>query len=419
VRMRRTLGGALILALCGLATTTPALAAEAPLTPLPPEALAGAGPWLARGDLLVLESGADGALRQVSLISRVEAAAPTVLEVLAHPEEFPSYIPSMVRCDVTSRQGHESLVAWELEIPFKNPSGVNRYLDERPRTIRHYPLSGSIPAGAWRFDAFPIGDQASLLVLTTYAATREISWAVSKFLDAWPTFEHGAVAATAIVLFKAVASRAVEQRTGKPAARPRYLPGRTGLLNPLLAGGSTPGVAGLAPLLARGTVALVESTPDGGLGQVSLLHRLPGSAQQARDLVANPGGYPDWIPSVTATQVTRTGEGGTEFTQWMELPMLKLRTQLRLLRQGERLLLRAVGGDLPSSTTHWDFLPEDGGKSSLLVLSHVSDPGEIAWFVRKLLQKEPRFAAGLNLATNLVLIRGLERRLAAPQPPSR
>lgn len=411
----------LLLALLASLLHAPAAAAarEAPLSPLPVESLPALAPWLARGDLLLLESRPDGSLGQVSVIARVRAPAATVLEVLAHPEEFPELVPSMARGEVLSRKGNVSEVAWEIDIPFKNPAGVVRYFDERPRGIRYYPISGSIPSGSWDWRALPLDAGSSIVLHTTYADTREISWIVRRFMKAWPTFEHGAVAATAIVFFKAVAGKAEELHTGSKALRPAYTPGRAGKLHQLTVGPRSLDPAELQPLLQRGMVAFAEYSAKQQLEQISILQRVAATPREVYALVANPAGYPRFIPSVTAVQLLLDEPDRCEYEQSMEMPLVKLQLRLRMRRDGNSVALRAAGGDLPSSVSGWDLLADGQPGSSLAIYYNYLDPGEISWFVRKLLVKEPTFHVGLNLAMSTVLVRAIADRARAGAAPAR
>ncbi|MBM4321318.1 MAG: hypothetical protein FJ125_15575 [Deltaproteobacteria bacterium] len=399
-----------LLVLTALAWPTTTQAREAQLRPLPLQTLPALGPWLDRGDLVLLESNPDGSLSQVSVIARVRAPAGTVLDVLAHPEDFPTMVPSMVRSEVRSRNGRQREVAWEIEIPFKNPAGVNRYIDDRPRAIRYWPLEGSIPSGSWEWRAFPQDAGSCILVHTTYADTREISWIVRRFLAAWPTFEHGAVAATAIVFFKAVAGRAEEIRSGTKHPPPSYTPGRVGSIRPITEGEGRLDPTPLAPLLQQGMVALIEYTERHQLRQISILQRMAAGPGQVYGLVANPAGYPTFIPSVSSVQVLIDFPDRCEYRQWMEMPLIKLQMQLRMRRDGSRVVQRAEGGDLPSSMSGWDMLPDGQAGSSLAIYYNYLDPGEISWFVKKLLVKEPVFHIGLNLALSTVLVRAIADR---------
>lgn len=381
---------------------------EAPLSPLPRAALEGLDPWLELGDLVLLESRPDGSLKQVSIIGAARAPASLVFEVLNRPEDYSKMIPSMVRSEVVFREGRVSRVAWELEIPFTNPEGVNQYIDDSPRSVRYYPISGSVPYAAWRWEALVRGEGSCIIVHQTTADLRQISWIVRRFLDAWPTFEHGAVASTAIVFLRAVSSRAEELHRGSSQPRPGYTPSRKVRIRSLRAGSRQPDPAALSALLDRGLVALVEYSDQGEFQQCSIISRVAASPEKVRELLADPAAQPDFVPTVTAVKIRRDGGDWVEYHQWLEMPLIDLKLHVLMKRGQRRFMLRSLpDGHLPLSNSGWEILPGPAPGSSLLLYYLYSDPGEISWFVRKLLEKEPAFNPGLNLATGLVYTRAI------------
>lgn len=392
---------------------------EAPLTTLPAAAIKAAQPWLEHGDLIVLESDDAGRLRQVGLLSVVEAPAGVVMDVLAHPESFPEMIPSMVRSEVVQRDGRTLDVAWELEIPFQNPEGVNRYLDERPAAIRYYPVSGSVPYAAWRWECHPLGPQRSVLVHYTTADVRQISWIVRRFLSAWPTFEHGAVSSTAIVFVKAVAEFAEARHAGRPPVRPRYRPGRKHTVRSLVSGERTLDVTQIAPLLARGLVALAEFDEQAQLEQASILATVAAPPEQVLQVITGVESLPEFVPT-TAKVVVRRRQGDLlEYQHWMKMPLVELEMHMQMRRTGQRVALRALpSGDLSTQSSGWEVLPGAAAGTSTVLYYLSYDPGEIAWFVKKLLQREPHFVPGLALATGLVTARAIADRAAGTSKPA-
>ncbi len=384
---------------------------EAPLRPLPRDVLPSLEPWLERGDLVLMESKPDGTLAQVGLFGLVRAKPSTVFEVLSHPEAYPAMIPSMVRSEIVARHGDVEDVAWEIEIPFKNPEGVNRYEIAAPDHVKYYPISGSVPYGAWLWHVVPLPGGRSIVAHYCTADLGAISWIVRKFLAAWPTFEHGAVATTGIVYLRAVARRAEELERGVTFPKIRYRPGRRPSLMSLVSHKAPLSVEPLGPLLQRGVAALVQYTRDGSLEQVSIIARIHAGPDRVADILWKVEEYPEFIPSISELEVLERSPDVIRYDQHMTMPLVDLEMHLKLKRQGTRFMrISLPGGELPSSMAGWELLPGGPTGTTTSFYYMYYDPGEIAWFVKKLLQREPSFFPGLNLATGLVLVRSVQDR---------
>jgi len=387
---------------------------EAPLRPLELSQVPALASLLAEGDLVVLESDPQGRLQQIDVLARVEAPAAAVMEILSRPEDFPKLVPSMIRGEILRQEGTVKDVGWELEIPFKNPEGVNRFHDERPNQVRYYPTSGTVPWAAWRWQAVPLGPSACIVVHQTTADVREVSWVVAQFLDAWPTFEHGAVASTAIVFVRAVVAEAEARQRGAAAQRPLYAPGRRSRLRSLVSGGRHLDLKPLAPLLDRGLVALVELGERGQLEQTTIVARLDAAPERLMPTLSDVSQLASFVPSIAATQILSQKAGRTDYYQWLEMPLVKLKMHVQMNTAPRRIAIRALpDGALPSSLSGWELLPGPTAQSSLGLYYLHFDAGEIGWFVKKLLQREPYFQPGLNLATGLVLVRAVQERAHA------
>jgi len=416
---RLALGFVLVIAVPAGARADASRSGEAPLTPLPAETVRSLAPWLAVGGLILMESEPKGRLRQVGLFSIVNAPAATVFEVLAHPEHFIKMIPSMVRSEVVRREGKTLDVAWELEIPFQNPAGVNRYLDERPAAIRYYPISGTVPYAAWRWECYPRGPGRTIVAHYTTADVRQVSWIVRRFLAAWPTFEHGAVASTAIVFVKAVAEFAEARHAGREPRRPRYQPGVRRAVRSLVSGERKMDPSSLAPLLKRGLVALVEFDDKVQLQQASILANVAAPPEQLMQVLTGVESLPEFVPTTAKVVVRRRAPGLIEYQHWMTMPLIELEMHMQMRHSANRVALRALpSGDLSTQSSGWEVLPGGAPDTGVLLYYLSYDPGEIAWFVKKLLQREPHFVPGLALATGLVTVRAIADR-ASGQPATR
>src|SRR5438132_339393 len=117
------------LALIALAfAPAPALAAV-PLRALPPDVVQKIEPLAARGELALIESKADGRLRQITIYTLVNAPPEKCDYVISHPKEYPDFVPNVVKSELAGEiaGGKGGLFySWELDVPLVNLKGISR-----------------------------------------------------------------------------------------------------------------------------------------------------------------------------------------------------------------------------------------------------------------------------------------------------
>lgn len=172
-------------------------------------------PLLQRGVLSLVESKADGRLKQATVIGLVKANPERVWEVLTGYEQFVRFMPNLAELEVISRRGDEVVVAYELEVPGSNLEYSLRHLhhaSHRRIDIELADDEGDITTGAWRWELLPLaGGSQTLLVYTLYSDVRESSWFLRQALKSQPSIEHGLNVATGLVTVRAVQTRAEER----------------------------------------------------------------------------------------------------------------------------------------------------------------------------------------------------------------
>ena len=407
---------ALTLVLALALTPAPATAKRLTLRTLDPATLASLAPLLERGELILIESGPDGRLKQGTLLALADATPKQVLDIAARPEEHPKFIPNLVRADLLQRDGTISEVAWELDVPFVNLTGVNRILDERPKTVRYWSVRGDIRRLAWQWEAVPVARNRSVVAHYTYSDIREASWFLRKVIAGRPTLEHGAVVSTGIVVLKAIcdeaARRAGRLARGRPAAS-----GRAGIrlhtISPLLAGGVGKAIL---PLLDRGEVAFVQSRRNGPLDQVVVLSLVDRPPEAVHAVAGDPARYAEFIPSVKRIEVTARSSDHVTYVNHLAVPLIDVRvlTEMRFL-PNLRLALRILGGDVTGGRYAWEFLPVAGRTRTVALFYANTDVRGQLWFLQQLIEKEPYYEHGLNVGLGLVSVRAVrERAESAP-----
>jgi len=174
-------------------------------------------PFLARGDLALVESLPDDKLKQATVMALVEAPPATVWKVLTDYEHYTDFIPNVAEANVVKREGRDVVVAYEIEVPGSNveytrrdrlfpPDRIEAWLDDD---------EGDITRGAWRWQLVSTATGSrTILILTLYYDVAESSWVMRQFLKSNPTTEHGLNVASGQVAVEAMKKRA-EKLAGK------------------------------------------------------------------------------------------------------------------------------------------------------------------------------------------------------------
>ncbi|MBW1871779.1 MAG: SRPBCC family protein, partial [Deltaproteobacteria bacterium] len=135
-------------------------------------------PMLNKGEVTLVESYRSGKLRQVTIVGLVKATPTKVWDVLTDYEHYLKFMPSLVEVEITKKQGADTIITYELEVP-----GVNM-----DYSLRHHNLpksridisladdEGDITTGAWRWDLVPHenGTQ-TMLIYSLYTDVSESS----------------------------------------------------------------------------------------------------------------------------------------------------------------------------------------------------------------------------------------------------
>jgi ribosome-associated toxin RatA of RatAB toxin-antitoxin module len=399
-----------LLALVGLAAAAPsALAARVALHSLPPEDSLKLAPLAGRGELALVESHADGRLRQITVYAIVNAPPDKAEYVVGHPAEYPDFVPSVVKSKISSATPDGTLYYdWELDVPLVNLKGQNRLSFGKPaipgsaRTIEVETLRGDVPSGAWHWEFLPLGDGRTLVACHTYADIAKANWFLRKMIAANRTIEHGSVLASTVVFVKAVKLRAEALAGHGDGHRPKVDQSldRAVELKPVR-GTFDPQV--LDPLLARGPVALIESFPDGRLRLADLLSYVYAPQAAMFRSVSTPTDFSRFVPGVDKSNVL--SDNGREALYELEihvpvLPNINYKTRMVREPEAERVRQHCVAGDARGSVYGWDLISM-GPKQTLAIYQLNGQLRKQSWFLRQMIKSEPFYEHGLNVSVAL------------------
>ncbi|MEK6609166.1 MAG: SRPBCC family protein [Myxococcota bacterium] len=393
---------------CALLLPAPSRAAQ-PLQPLPEKTLLGLRDFAERGELALIESHKIGGLKQITLVAVIHAPPKRVWDTLTDTERYPEFVPNVVKNQTSKDTGAQRWVEFELEVPLFNLEGTNHYRFQPPAVMEVETVAGDLKTGRWRWELYPLGENATLAVEYAYSDIRELNWALRKMIRGNKNIEHGSVLSAATVFMKALKQRA-ESRVGRgPAARPDPKKATKIVLQSLRDGADSPDFAALDPLLDRGIVALVQSFPDGRLHQAVLFARTYAAKEKVYAVAGRPERYDDFMPNIEAAELLEESSDDLRYSMKVKGLFLSIDFEARMRRGDGWLRSDTTGGDLRNAHFAWEFVPQ--GSERTLTLHYINtDLRRNSWVIRQLIDREPFFEHGVNVATGLITINNVRGR---------
>src|SRR5262245_1563366 len=386
--------------------------AAVPLEILPPPEILRLEPLAARGELALIESHPNGRLKQVTIYAVANAPPDQVYYVLSHPAEYPQFVSNVVKAQTTGQTADGGLFyEWELEVPLINLKGTSKMTYRSPPAPGAAPVvdvetvRGDVADGTWRWVLLPAGPGRTIIAFHSYADISRSSWLLRKLISHNRTIEHGAALTSGIVFVKAVKLRA-EALAGRSDGRRPRIDQKLERAVALQSIKGTFDAAALAPLLARGEVALLESFADGRLRQANLISYVYTPERRIFDVVATPSEFAKFVPGLERSHVIK--DDGRTATYELEihvpvLPNIEYITRMQREPESERVRMRCVGGDAKGSVYGWDFAAM-GPHQTLAIYGLNGQLRKQSWFMRQMIKSEPFFEHGLNVSVALVTV---------------
>lgn len=199
-----------------------------------------------------------------------------------------------------------------------------------------------------------------------------------------------------------------------PAPVPTPTPGPADQALPTL----TPGErAGLAPLLPHGPVALVGMAGAPEIPAVLVAIEIHAPASQVAALIADPAGYPRFVPVLHNVTVTGRHDQSVSYDWTWQTAVLELHgtnvldafpPPARRPQQGWRFSAREIQGDLGQGRLMWRVLPE-GDDRTLLTVAMRLDLHDANYMARQMSQAGRTVNRSVSLAIALLLALGTRR----------
>lgn len=370
--------------------------------------LAALSKLLVRGELALVESNDDGSAAQIVLFSAIAAPPARVFDVVADVESYPKFMPSVVRNHIVKRQGEMIAYEWELDVPVFNLKGTRMMRGRRPELVEVRGVDGNFKESRERWELYPLdGGQRTLAAFYRTVDVKTAGVMLKTMVSLEPSMEHGVNLAAGFVHIRDV-RRFVE---GLPLPKAEAAGGPVPTLRTLELGPDGLDLAALEKLLARGQLALIESNDDGSLKQVALLTRVEASKRAFGDVVRAASRYPEFIPNLVSQKVAEHDGGKRLRLEYeLEVPLANLDgvSEMTIGDDGN-IDVVAVGGDIQRGRWRWE-LHALGDHVTVPVHYAYSDVTQTSWFVKQLIEKQPLFEHGINVAASTVALTAMKAR---------
>jgi hypothetical protein len=376
-----TLAAALVLL---RAAAAPAF--EAPLRELPGDKLAAMAPLLRHGEVALIESQPDGRMRQVTVIALAAAPVEKVREVLLLPERFPEFIKGLDRANVSRHP--DGSFDYDMEIDLKlTKLETSDHVKPQPDGSLYVTSNNQRDGTTYRWQLLPVAG-GTVIVQYGYVHVLNARPFIQRLVLATPTLEHGL--ALSLQLFFV---RAIKMRAEKVA-----VPGSWKPLDPAAKG------PGFKFLLERGRVAVIRSTPEGRLADVSILDTVYAAVTKVEQAILDARDYAKFVDGVKKSYDTG-GTGAFELEQ--DLSIFTWTTRFALHAAGAAVDVAGLQGDLRSAHYRWDLSVQKPKETLVVYRAAQNLMAASPLLLGPLFREQPTFEHGLSVSIGLLYVAGI------------
>jgi hypothetical protein len=357
-------------------------------------------------DVVLIDHPATSGAPRVRMATAVSAPPATVRAVLLDPAHYQAVIPSLVGADLSAGPEGSTAIDWEIEIPLFNLDG-RIVLRPRPDGAELQLAEGDLSPGRIVFTVAP-RPGGSTLMLDAQLDVRNSTFLLRRIIARSPVGEPAGLATAAYIAMRAVALRAQTSgapkawRPGTPMAPPpTWLPDPAPLTDPRL-----------APLRARGALALVARVPTQRLGGVTVAVPIAQPAAVVTAHLRNPlswRAFPGWH-----SVIPRPGAHGSDATVADNLPLADFDATWTA-EAAPPLRWVVTDGDTRGARLGWTVTPQPDGSAvtTLTLYPRLETTGRVA---RRAITAEPLMEHGLALGLALADAAAVKAMLDSGKP---
>lgn len=406
------------------AMPVPTHAALSTLPWTPAETVARLGPLLDTGEVIWLECGAKGEFQQATVFGRIPTSADKAFHLMKVPQNYKRMSPTVDSVEVNEQDGSSTVYTTRIRIPFGSLTNVVRMDLFPPHRIDTRFVGGDLQTGTFRWQFVPDSSTRSTAIYSIKTDVRETNWMVKQMTKVRPETQHGGNSGTGLItvwgLRRMLESPppdgqaiAVPPREASPwEKRPVELPIR--LEN------SPIHWASLLPMLQRGPLIQVESTPGGRLKRVTAYGRVDALPQALYAVASTPENYPRITSHIQSVELLEKSSSRLKFVSEIELMKLRYRQTEELTLHPTRITQRTLDGDLEGAAWQLEVAPLGGGdigaSDTLAAYSFYSDPSRNGWIMKQVFALDPLVEHIFAVSGGFGSLMGLSRA-AENKPP--
>ena len=360
---------------------------------------------LDRGDLAVVESYPNGTQKQLLMLSVIAAPPEQVYDAVYDVESYPKFMTTVPEAKIVRRNGPTASYEWELGLLVLTFRGVRAMRGKRPNLIQVRGVSGHFESAREAWELYPLdGGRRTLVALYRSVDVREGGLILKAAVKLEPSLDHGMNLAAAFVFLRDMRAHVEKLPPVKPSAKGPIPAFR------MFNGTSDATVSAVRGLLDHGELALIESNGDGSLRQVTVLAIVRAPKTKLQAVVHAPEKWPEFIPNLTAQEVTRETDKRMVLDYELDVPLINIEGKSRLTIEPDGSVeMVAVSGDIKRARWRWEF--HDLGEAASVPFHYAySDVTETSWIIEKLVAKEPLFEHGIAVAASTVAVRAMKAR---------
>jgi len=361
-------------------------------------------PHLDRGPVVLTEfQNRQTDLPAVIYAARVEAPARTVAGVIAHPQEYPSFMQALESVSVKSVRGQMMAFDWTWGVTLFSLTGHNvlTTFPADPERGYRYDIrttGGELGIGRVVWRIYPDGPERSLVVFSSRLDMRNANYITRQLASEGNAVNRTinvAVATVTLLDIKAEAERragfSTKNAKRKPLTRPDV------------------NMHALAGMLRRGDLVLMDLDGD-TLQQVAVVGRAGASVGRVRRVMLDPEVFGQSILHGSCAEVVERSDKGLRFEWEIPIPLLHVGGEMILRPSPTIVAVDGISGTLSKGRWRFDTHRYPGGEAG--VISWASfDPADSPKLIRKLIAGNTQFSHGFVAATQLSVMRSLRSRV--------
>jgi ribosome-associated toxin RatA of RatAB toxin-antitoxin module len=175
--------------------------------------------------------------------------------------------------------------------------------------------------------------------------------------------------------------------------------------------------AALKPYLEKGELLLVETKPDGTLGQTTSFASVAAPSDLALETLLDYESYPTWVPRVVKIGVKRPEADTFDVAYELDAPGKNYKYTIRFKVDREKRVIDGswLAGDMKDGHWTWKFEPQDG--KTIVTYVFTGDVSGQSRLLQALDDSQKTLSSGLGLASSFIMAKAakteIERRAKA------